>query len=718
MLRTPQKAGLLFFGVPLTLTKEHIVSINVPVQLPEWRSDYLYQVGAMVSRAGKSFLAVLSEAHSYKRDCQALYNLDKDPAIFPPLYVPMDNPKDPPQDRCIYSQAGKSWWVEINSSITYGESLFNYNEYSKVEVLGPITMTIAPPRAYDMIGLFGLEAASATLTVGGETETRDLELKVRLPGIDAWPYSRHSNRTVWLLEEPTTQPFSLTVSPLHGRSALGNLVVALRNDFGVTDYYSSVGIRDYSRKGYDDFGRSILVPRWYQDLVNFKVTVPAEKRLEVRDVLAQNRATPCLYVGHDDPEQYALQVFGLMSDVYLPLTNAVQSVLELEVESVGVPKLVSGSRVDSPAVPDTPETPIRGPWLAVGHDNEPYLTIINTLRWQAEELKFEIPGPARAVLFSIDQEYLFIGHDCPPYLTVVSTYDWEVIDITSPSSNGDVGDQQQWQPLDFLPTSDSYSSSSSSGYSDSDSDGPIEYPDLYSAGTVYSLAQSPDESQLAIAHNCPPYLTVLRVGHWNKVNRRMPALQRGSVFVDFTRDSRYLLVSDFCHWRFYFDVQDYSTRHDLVGRGMASMFSNDRLWVVLGYDGSTEVSLPSYSDMSSEEQADYGPRLELYRMSNLSVPVRTLSLPGNPYVIKQSGDGKYIAVGHKCAPYLTMIDGETFTEIDATFNLKYGACSVEFSSDSQYLAVSYKHKPYVSIIELRTWLVFDVSYVVELEDVS
>ena len=689
MFHEPQDVGVLFFGVPLKLTREHITSINVPEELPEWQEDYIYPAGALVRRKGKSYLSTLTEANSYKRDCPTLYNHDIDPSDVPIPYVPFDNPDLPLQDRCMYAEAGKAWWVEVNPDLTYGEAALNYNEYSKVKVNGAITLTIAPPDEWDMIGLFGLEATSATLTVGGDSDTRDLFL-FDTPGAQPYgPLVQYSNRTVWILAEPTVSSFSLSIAPLNGQAALGNLVVALKHDFGVTEYYSTIGIRDYSRKGYDDLGYARLIPRWYQDLVRFKVRVDAEDRFKIRQVLLENRNQPNLYVGHDNPKKYELQLFGTISDISLPLNNPVYSYLDMEVESVGVPKLVYG--VPGEVIPEPPPLPdyrIYGPWLAIGHDKEPYITIVNTLTWQKEVVNFEIPGPARAVLFSIDQTMLFIGHECPPYLTVVETDNWTAIDLNGPASDS----------MLLFPGSDS------------DTNDSEHYANLYDLGIVHGLAQSPDGAQLAIAHQCPPYLTVVRVGTWNRLNSGMYQLPTSLLRVGFTRDSRYLLAADSCHRRGWFDISDYSTLNVLPDRGVPFLFTKNGLYLILGYDIAREMTSESYSDLTPSSEQEIGPRIEVYRMTDLATPILVSVLPGDPYTIKESPDGKYVVVGHRCAPYVTVFDATTGQEIETYFELEYGVCALEFSGDGLYLAVVYRHEPYCTFIRVGSWRIFNLSY--------
>jgi hypothetical protein len=100
----------------------------------------------------------------------------------------------------------------------------------------------------------------------------------------------------------------------------------------VTNYNSTVGIRDYSRKGRDDAGRSIIIPRWYQDLVTFQVELPGKTRFTSTALLIENKDKPLLWVGHDNPRRYEFQIFGMQSQIFLPLPNDTLSFVEIEVE--------------------------------------------------------------------------------------------------------------------------------------------------------------------------------------------------------------------------------------------------------------------------------------------------------------------------------------------------------------------------------------------------
>ena len=75
----------------------------------------------------------------------------------------------------------------------------------------------------------------------------------------------------------------------------------------------------------------------------------------VHPLLTRLRNTPCLVVGHDNPARYELQIFGLLKEVALPLENVAESLIDLDIESVGVPRLASGIPMEP--IPEPPPLP-------------------------------------------------------------------------------------------------------------------------------------------------------------------------------------------------------------------------------------------------------------------------------------------------------------------------------------------------------------------------
>lgn len=674
MLRANNDCGTLYFCEPIEVIADDVTATSIPLAVPAWQTDVWYPAGAMVSVGSRTFLSALTEAASYVQDCPHLYNLNRNPTDVPPPYVPYD--EEEAEYPCGYRQAGKAWWAEVDPAIDYVTAMLNPNIYSGAEVQGTLSVTVAPKAKYDAVGVFGLRAATATLSNG---DSRDLALfsdedssetdnplcrgSLRITSLG--PRCTHADRVVWLLDAPTTASFTLTLTPLNGVCQAGTLVIARTNILGVTNFQTTIGIVDYSRKGRDLAGRVQLVPRWYQDHVRYLLTVPAETRRIVHDVLIRLRNKPCLVVGHENPKRYEMQVFGLLKDVALPLENAAQSLIDVEVESVGVPHLISGIPVA--AIPDPPPKPdfsIGAPWLAVGHDEDPYVTVVNTVTWQKVRVNFTIPGPARAVLFSPASDYLYIGHECPPYLTIVTTADWSAI-------------------LD--PGTDNSSSSSSDA---------TPVGDL---GTVLGLSQTTTGDRLALAHQCHPYLTVLSVPDWRRVNGAMPPLEMSLSKTTFSPDGQILLVTDTCFSRQWIETADYALWHPIGGHGRASIFwDNDN--VILGLNAETYLS------------EDLPNRVAMFKTVDWNSWSYVVDLPGEPYIVKYTQDRKYIAVGHRCPPYVTIIDAATGALVETFFTLEYSACSLDFTFDGLYLAVVYKHHPYCTIIKTVNWTEFYLAF--------
>ena len=664
--REVKNEGILFFCEPIEVIVDDFIAASIPAELPEWDANTWYPAGALVKVGSRSFISALTEAFTYLTDCPRLYNLNKNPTDDPPPFVPLDD--EPPfpaagssedgPNVCGYEQAGMAWWAEIDPEIAYLDALLNFNTFSGVDVFDNISFTLAPKAAYDAIGIFGLHADTATLYMA-DARPHDLYLFDRDNPPDPLPYGptiTHSNHVVWMLEEPTTEAFTIHLTALNGRCAAGTLVVARTNVFGVTNYMTTIGIVDYSRKDRDLFGRVQLVPRWYQQKVKFLMEVSAADRGVVTQVLTRLRNTPCLVVGHDDPKRYELQIFGLLKDVGLPLNNAASSVIDVEIESVGVPRLISGIPMEPiPPPPPLPDEEVTGPYLAIGHDKSPFITIVDTGTWQEVTVNFTIPGPARATLFSkATDQYLFIGHDCPPFFTVVTVADWTAVNFGSSEALG-------------LP------------------------------GVVDGLALSPGDTAIALAHDCPPYLTILSTADWSNISQDLAELPRQLSKVTYSEDGQWLLLHDSCQRRHELATSDLTVVDTLLNRGRAGIYATDNLHWILGYG--------EYSGVGTN-------RVDLVNRA-LREQVSTLALPGEPYIVKYSPDRAFVAVGHRCPPYLTIIDVATWEAVETFFYLEYSVCSLEFNQDGSFLAVVYRHHPYCTLIRTINWTEFHLSFLAE-----
>lgn len=639
--------GVFRVGYPQALTIDHVLSTDIPVQLPAWDATTRYPAGFLVSRGGRAFQSVLTSAVSMSPTCPPLENLDQDPLELPPVHVPLD-------PECAYVQAGMGWWIEIDPELAYVEALLNFNVFNPVEVAGSMTLRVAPPLPYDTVALFKIAAASAELTIGPTTLTQDLQIRdpAQYPDSDIPCYA---DRCVFKLAETTTRPFTLTLDPVQvdgvttfgAHTRAGTLVVTELVDVGVTNYMTKVGIRDYSRKERDVFGAARIVERWYQDYVEFLVTAPAEKGGAIRDSLITARNKPTLYIGHDNPARRELQILGLIQDVQLPLQNYAEAYLDIRVESVGVPELVSA--VPPQVIPDPPPLPddVPGPWVAIGHDNPPFVTVVDTGTWEKVEVNFTIPSPANAVMFSPEQMFLILGYDCPPFFTLVLTETWEA------------------QPHNaVLP------------------------------GPVRVLRFAVDGAYLLVGSNCPPYLTLLEVADV----LRPAVIDFGFTHpirnIDFNEIGTHYVATDVCGNRYWVEYSATPAAPTLLPgpNGTCTLQWSEDHWL-----------------FSRDDPANY--RVDLRKDDGTTITA--VSLPGKAIVMAYDPDHTVLVIGHRCPPYLTVVDVVTFAPVATTFTLPSSVCAIDFTQNGDFLAAVHRTHPYCNLIRTSDWSDFLLSFLEE-----
>ena len=135
---------------------------------------------------------------------------------------------------------------------------------------------------------------------------------------------------------------TLTDLPLYGSATvriritgaftLGELVLGTLTEIGTTGYGTQISIIDFSRKDRDTFGNAIVIRRAFANLVTYAVKVQTNRVAFVRDLLADRRATPTVYIGSDNHP--ATVVFGFYRDFTITLAGPSSSDCSIEVEGL------------------------------------------------------------------------------------------------------------------------------------------------------------------------------------------------------------------------------------------------------------------------------------------------------------------------------------------------------------------------------------------------
>ena len=103
-------------------------------------------------------------------------------------------------------------------------------------------------------------------------------------------------------------------------------------EIGLTVYEgTSLSIKDFSRKEYDELGTLTLIQRGYQNLVTYSVEVDVDRIGIVKQALADCRAQLTTFVGHPDLPELTVQ--GYLNSFSIPLSSESVTTITIEVES-------------------------------------------------------------------------------------------------------------------------------------------------------------------------------------------------------------------------------------------------------------------------------------------------------------------------------------------------------------------------------------------------
>ena len=233
-----------------------------------------------------------------------------------------------------------TWWIDVgptnrwamfdDSTGTYTESI---TEGEAIEVeIAPGTVT--------GLALLELEAQHVTVSMIAGAETvfeREFDLLIT-PVYDWFDYffGRIEYRTeVIITDLPPYAEGVITITIENdgyakcGVVALGRLIT-----IGALQYNPTLGIVDYSRKYTDDYGHTTLIRRTYARKNNVSIVVENARLPSIYRTLSDLRATPCVWIGSEDPNFYPLIAYGFYRDFGIDIPYPGHSICNLEIEGL------------------------------------------------------------------------------------------------------------------------------------------------------------------------------------------------------------------------------------------------------------------------------------------------------------------------------------------------------------------------------------------------
>lgn len=120
-----------------------------------------------------------------------------------------------------------------------------------------------------------------------------------------------------------------------GTVSVGHIAFGRANDIGEAGIGARAGITDYSKKNTDDFGVTTFVKRAFSKTLSVAVLVDKVQVNRVHRLLSSLRATPCIWIGSDDPDyDEPLVVFGFYRDFNVEIAYPTKSLCSLEIEGL------------------------------------------------------------------------------------------------------------------------------------------------------------------------------------------------------------------------------------------------------------------------------------------------------------------------------------------------------------------------------------------------
>jgi len=127
---------------------------------------------------------------------------------------------------------------------------------------------------------------------------------------------------------------SITVTSTSGPASIGVLKPGLISDLGETQYGARVGIDDYSRKERDTFGNTVITQRAYSKRGSFTMVTTLGTFNRIYRTLAALRATPCVYIGTEEPGYEPLLIYGFFSSFNIDISYPDYHLCSLDIEGL------------------------------------------------------------------------------------------------------------------------------------------------------------------------------------------------------------------------------------------------------------------------------------------------------------------------------------------------------------------------------------------------
>lgn len=210
--------------------------------------------------------------------------------------------------------------------------------------VGGIEFTLTPNQVINGIALLNVNASTVRVVmtdpIEGVVYDRTKELRSSSNVIDYFSYFfaplinlGDLNTAVFLdLPNRPTATTTVYISSGTGLVEVGEVVYGIQYVVGRTNYGTAIGIKSYSRKEVDEFGKVTVIKRKNSKYADYDVDIDNVNLASVQRLFADIDSVPCVFIGNTEMEE--LIVFGFYSDFKATISFPTVSKCTLRVEGL------------------------------------------------------------------------------------------------------------------------------------------------------------------------------------------------------------------------------------------------------------------------------------------------------------------------------------------------------------------------------------------------
>jgi len=209
---------------------------------------------------------------------------------------------------------------------------------------GGIEFTLTPNQVINGIALLNVNASTVRVVMNDPIEgvvyDRTKELRSSSNVTDYYSYffapliNLGDLDTAIFLDLPNKPTATITVyvSAGSGLVEVGEVVYGMQYVVGRTNYGTAIGIKSYSRKEVDEFGKVTVIKRKNSKYADYDVDIDNVNLASVQRLFADIDSVPCVFIGN--PEMEELIVYGFYSDFKATISFPTVSKCTLRVEGL------------------------------------------------------------------------------------------------------------------------------------------------------------------------------------------------------------------------------------------------------------------------------------------------------------------------------------------------------------------------------------------------